>query len=176
MHAKGGRCFLLEAKRKSGPVFLREKLIGKSPMLVGDQRELTRVCEQRHQTAREGGQPLTRSEVQKIANGVWWAAGVVKADAIRNSFVRIMKAIGHPESTCPKSWRHSYATLLQDANVDPLIRQQTLGHKPTKDSGLGMTANYTHTRGETQREQIERALRGWPKSLRLAMDFVTRKK
>ena len=79
-----------------------------------------------------------------------------------------MKALGRPEATCPKSWRHSYATLLQDANVDPLIRQQTLGHKPTNGNGLGMTANYTHTRGETQYAQIEqrcgagRTRYGWP--------------
>jgi hypothetical protein len=56
---------------------------------------------------------------------VWCDAGAIKADAVRNSFVRIMEDIGHPEATCPKSWRHSFATLLQDANVDPLIRQIT---------------------------------------------------
>jgi integrase len=162
-------------KRKSGPVFLREKLVGKTPALVGDRRELARVCDERQQGAREHGQPLARAEAHRIASGVWWDAGVVKADVVRTSFVRVMKAIGHPEATCPKSWRHSFATLLQDANVDPLIRQQTLGHKPTNNNGLGMTANYTHTRGETQREQIERALRRWPQSLRLAIDFVARK-
>jgi integrase len=103
---------------------------------------------------------------------VWWDAGVVKADVVRTSFVRTMKRVGHPEATCPKSWRHSFATLLQDANVDPLIRQQALGHKPTNGSGLGMTANYTHTRDETRREQIEGALRRWPDSLRYALERV----
>jgi hypothetical protein len=44
-------------------------------------------------------------------------------------------------ATCPKSWRYSFATLLQVANVDPLIRQQVMGHKPTNPGGLGMTAN-----------------------------------
>ena len=111
-------------------------------------------------------------QLQKIARSVWWDAGVVKADAVRNSFLRIMEALGHPEATCPKSWRHSFATLLQDANVDPLIRQQTLGHKPTNSNGLGMTANYTHTRGETQRAQIEQALRRWPELLRYAMERI----
>jgi hypothetical protein len=61
---------------------------------------------------------------------------------------------------------------LQDANVDPLIRQQTLGHRPTTESGLGMTANYTHTRPETQRRQVEQALRRWPDSLKPALEFV----
>ena len=50
--------------------------------------------------------------------------------------------------------------------MDPLIRQQTLGHRPTASTGLGMTAKYTHTRPETQRAQIEQALRQWPDSLR----------
>ena len=83
-----------------------------------------------------------------------------------------MNAIGRGEATCPKSWRHSFATLLQGANVDPLIRQQTLGHRPTTGTGLGMTAHYTHTRRETHREQIERALRLWPASPRLASEFA----
>jgi integrase len=155
--------------RACGPVFLRERLVGKLPKLVGNRCELERVCHLRQKEARAAGQVLGRSQVQKIARSVWWDAGVVKADAVRNSFVRIMAAIGHAEATCPKSWRHSFATLLQDANVDPLIRQLTLGHKPTNGNGLGMTANYTHTRGETQREQIEQALRRWPESLCHAM-------
>ena len=59
--------------------------------------------------------------------------------------------------------------LLQDANVDPLLRQITLGHKPAGSSGaLGMTAVYTHSRPETQAREIERALRAWPESLSAA--------
>ena len=34
-----------------------------------------------------------------------------------------------------------------------------------------MTANYTHTRPETQKNQIEQALRRWPASLELAQLF-----
>jgi integrase len=161
-------------ERKCGPVFLREKLIGKTPSLVGDRRGLARACEERQQAAHRGGQPLTREESHAIARGVWWDAGVVKSDVVRTSFLRVMKGLGHPEATCPKSWRHSFATLLQDANVDPLIRQQTLGHKPTNGNGLGMTGNYTHTRAETQRRQIEQALRRWPASLRCAMERIER--
>jgi len=83
----------------------------------------------------------------------------------------ITEAIGHPESTCPKSWRHTFATLLQDINVDPLIRRQVMGHKLTLNGGLGMTANDTHTRPVTRKEQIERALRRWPESLRFAVEL-----
>jgi integrase len=154
-------------RRKSGVAFLRERLVGKTPSLQGDRRDLERVCQERQRAA---GGSLSRTEALKIMRKVWWDAGAIKADAVRNSFVHIMEDIGHPEATCPKSWRHSFATLLQDANVDPLIRQITLGHKPTNGEGLGMTANYTHTRRETQRQQIEQALRRWPESLLYAME------
>jgi integrase len=159
-------------ERQAGPVFLRERLVGHLPRLVGNREELARVCAERQQEARGSGQPLSRGEAQKIARGIWWQAGAVKADAVRKAFIGIMEEIGHPQATCPKSWRHSFATLLQDANVDPLIRQITLGHAATTGEGLGMTANYTHTRRETQREQIEQALRRWPGALRYALDRI----
>jgi integrase len=56
-----------------------------------------------------------------------------------------------------------------------LIRQQTLGHKPTDSNGLGMTGNYTHTRPETQRQQIEQALRE-PESLAFALERLERER
>jgi integrase len=136
---------------------------------MGDSRRLETACEERLLAA---GRSLSRSEALQIALTVWRDAGAVKADTVRTSFVRIMRGLGHPEATCPKSWRHTFATLLQDANVDPLIRQLTLGHKPTSGTGLGMTATYTHTRPETQRRQIEQALRHWP----LSLDWVQRAK
>ncbi|MCE9531922.1 MAG: site-specific integrase [Planctomycetes bacterium] len=160
---------LVIGNRVAGPVFLRERFRdGCLPELVGGRRELERACAQRE---RQSGGALSRNERLQIARGVWRDAGTIKADRIRITFVRVMKAIGKPEATCPKSWRHTFATLLQDANVDPLIRQITLGHKPTASTGLGMTGNYTHTRPGTQREQIENALRRWPKSLKLALTF-----
>jgi len=64
---------------------------------------------------------------------------------------------------------HTFATLLPDANVDPLVRQITLGRRPTNRSGLDMTANSTRTRAEPQR-QIELALRLWPESLCYPID------
>jgi integrase len=110
----------------------------------------------------------------RIAQKVWHDAGAIGADDIRRSFIRIAKAIGLTGVTCPKSWRHSFATLLQDANVDPLIRQITMGHAPAGDSkgALRMTAVYTHTRAETQSREIERAVRLWPESLQLAINWA----
>jgi integrase len=152
--------------RRAGPVFLRPRFAGgASPPLACERSELERICAERQ---RDAGPALSRADLLRIARTVWRDAGAVKADTIRSSFIRIMRAIRHPGATCPKSWRHTFATLLQDANVDPLIRQVTLGHQPTSGNGLGMTARYTHTRPETHRQQIEQALRRWPNSLDLA--------
>jgi integrase len=156
--------------RQTGPVFLRRSLLaGKLPLLVGDQKALERAYESRQRAI---GRSLARAESQRIAQTVWRDAGAVKADNVRTSFVQIMQRLGRPDATCPKSWRHTFATLLQDGNVDPLIRQQTLGHRPTNGAGLGMTAVYTHTRPETQRVQIEQALRQWPRSLECAINLT----
>jgi integrase len=150
--------------RTVGPVFLREKIATKLDRISGDRLELERVLKVRCPAT---GQALNRTEESRLAQKLWWDAGVVKPDTIRMSFVRLMKQIGHPESTCPKSWRHTFATLLQDANVDPLIRQQVMGHRPSTSTGLGMTGKYTHTRPETLKSQVLAALRMWPESLKL---------
>jgi integrase len=155
--------------RPAGPVFVRARFTRDTlPPLVARGHELEAICAERQRAA---GAALSRTERLRIARTVWRDAGAVKADQIRTSYLRIMRALGHPEATCPKSWRHSFATLLQEANVDPLIRQITLGHQPTRGSGLGMTAHYTHTRPETQRAQIARALRRWSDCLTFARHY-----
>jgi len=120
--------------RLRGPVFLREKLAGRVPLVVADSRGLERLLRDRRVA---GGRALTRTEEATLAKKLWWDAGAVKPDQLRVSFVRAAAAIGHPESTCPESWRHTYATLLQDANVAPLIRQQVMGHKPSLGEDWG---------------------------------------
>jgi integrase len=151
--------------RTRGPVFLRPNFGRESkPLIAVDLQAMERICQGRQQSA---GGALSRSAVLQMANAVWHDAGAVKADAIRSSFVRIASTVGL-DATCPKSWRHTFATLMQDANVDPVVRQVTLGHRPTDGGVLGMTARYTHTRAETQRRQVEDALRQWPESLELA--------
>ena len=153
-------------KRHGGPVFQRIRFM----QAVSDQslawmkKELEALI-RRHEGA------LTRKVEAAYAERVWQRAGYVKNDLIRRSFIRLMKAVGHPESTCAKSWRHTFATLLQDANVDPLIRQQVMGHSPSVKGTLGMTVRYTHTRPETLRRQVEDALRAWPRSLELAQKW-----
>ena len=81
---------------------------------------------------------------------------------IRTEFLGLTLRIGRAEITAPKTFRHTFATILQDANVDPLIRNELMGHAPAGVSlpgaGLAMTAVYTHTRPETKRQQLEGAM------------------
>lgn len=157
------------ADRLAGLVFVRKGR--QCPRLVGMTRaRLAKSLErQAAERERELGEPLSRRDFARVARRVWQDAGAIKADLIRNSFIRITKQIGLAEATCPKSWRHTFATLLQEANVDPLVRQITLGHSPGfgRQQVLGMTAVYTHTRPETQRAQIVGTLQLWPESLKL---------
>jgi integrase len=138
---------------------------------------LIRVTERARDTREAAkGSPLTREEVAQAQRRVWRDAGAIRVDQIRQSFMATSAACGFDDATCPKSWRHSFATLLQDANVDPLIRQLTMGHSPSfgPDSALGMTATYTHTRWATQQQAIERALRLWPLPLAIARQWAQR--
>ena len=161
------------AGRRCGPVFLRERFSAVGcPLAQASRRGLAAAVESR--IANEEGaamETLPRSRRAAIARTVWRDAGATKADRIRQSFIRIAATAGLTDATCPKSWRHTFATLLQDANVDPLIRQITLGHAPAggREGALGMTSVYTHTRPETQRREICRALRVWPRSLELSV-------
>jgi integrase len=158
--------------RVAGPVFIRERFVTDLAPLAGasHQRMAQALACRINQAERQSGQTLSREAKAKIGSSVWHDAGAVKADRIRLAFIRIAKIVGLDEATCPKSFRHSFATLLQDANVDPLIRQITLGHASSGTAGdaLGMTSIYTHTRPETQRQEILRALQLWPESLKLA--------
>jgi len=162
--------------RVAGPVFVRERFVADlAPLGDASRQRMAQVLARRiDQAGRQPGQTPNREARARIACSVWRDAGAVKADRIRLLFIRVAKSVGLGEATCPKSFRHSFATLLQDANVDPLIRQITLGHASSGTAGdaLGMTSIYTHTRPETQQQEIIRAVRLWPKSLELAEQFV----
>jgi integrase len=162
--------------RRHGPVFLRSRLEPEQGSLSDANRlGLAQTLERRiAQAEQESAVVLPRKAKARLAAAIWREAGAIKLDRIRQSFMRIMQGISHPEATCPKSWRHTFATLLQEANVDPLIRQLTLGHQPTSPSGygLGMTAIYTHTRPEIQRREITRAMQLRPGSLDLARKWA----
>ncbi|MEX0611200.1 MAG: tyrosine-type recombinase/integrase [Pirellulales bacterium] len=160
----------LIGRRTAGPVVLRQKAdVSALPLANCDARTLAAAVQKRVAAAEAAGdEPLNRRAIARLHRAVWRDAGATRLERIRASFIQTAEACGLTEATCPKSWRHTFATLLQDANIDPLIRQLTLGHAPQFGMGtLGMTSVYTHTRPETQKREIERALRLWPESLEL---------
>jgi integrase len=150
---------------RTGPVFLqRQYTNGYEPALAG----LTKAALVRELTLRnrarevQSGTGLSRAEQLQTAKAVWLGTGALKTDMVRTEFMGLTAKMGHPEITAPKTLRHSFATILQDANVDPLIRNELMGHVPAgvamPGAGLAMTAVYTHTRPETKRQQLEDAL------------------
>ena len=167
----------LIGNRFEGPVVLRHKAnLQLLPLANRDARALAAAAQSRVAAAELAETVLDRRAVARIHRSVWRDAGATRLERIRASFIQIAVNCGLTNASCPKSWRHTFATLLQDANVDPLIRQLTLGHAPPSMFGsnsLGMTSVYTHTRPETQRREIERALRLWPESLELVFHKCT---
>ena len=115
------------------------------------------------------GQQPTRAENLRLAKTLWRDAGGIKTDTIRSELMRLTRRIGLAHVTAPKCWRHTFATLLQEAGVDPLIRQQTMGHVPAGlgAAALGMTAHYTHTQAEVHRRQLAAALALRPRTVGL---------
>ena len=161
--------------RTAGLVFRRPRFAGThSECATADVRQLIKILNRREFAASaQVGTDLSRKQKLRLAQSVWRDAGALDPDQIRMSFIRIAKRCGLEDATCPKSWRHTFATLLQDANVDPLLRQITLGHQPSGSGGaLGMTGVYTYSRPTTHAREIEHALQTWPETLKLARDWA----
>ena len=155
-------------ERRFGPVFMRRTFSKANlPVLFGMGCEELQVelNARIHQRASALGQSLSREQIQRLADSLWSDMGAVRTDRMRTEFMRLTKSIGLPLLTAPKTLRHLFATALQDANVDPLIRNQLMGHVSANDSrggGLATTSVYTHSRPETVRRQLEEALRHRP--------------
>ena len=165
--------------RRIGPVFRRRQMDRESTALHSFatlrswEDELNRRIAAKEL---EGGQILSRQERQRLARRLWREQGCVEEDRVRTEFMKVTKAIGLPEYTAPKMLRHLFATMLQEGRVDPLIRNELMGHVTSGDRsashGLAMTAVYTHTRPETRRLQLEQALQGRP-AVVVAQEWLT---
>lgn len=146
--------------RRTGPLFLRQRFMqGDPPRLIGltpDQlvTELKRCL--------VAVDLNNRVASARVARTLWRDMGTIRPERIRASFLRLTRTIGVPGITMPKTLRHGFATRLQDANVDPLIRNRLMGHAASNHGGLGMTATYTHCRPETVRAQLTMALKNHP--------------
>lgn len=152
--------------RTTGPLFRQRRCQkGYEPPLAGRRTEelngelalRVRLLEAKSE---QGASRAVRAQVVRT---IWRDLGALKTENIRNEFKRLTAAIGIPHVTAPKTLRHTFATILQDANVDPLVRNELMGHVPDSRAlngpGLAMTAVYTHTRPETKRRQYEDAFR-----------------
>jgi integrase len=153
---------LVIGTRSTGPMFLRRRFVsGERPLHAG-KSQLQLENELLHSTTTAAERDLfCRAAEARFARRVWRDAGMIKTERIRMEFMRLTRSIGVPEITAPKSLRHGFATSLQDANVDPIVRCELMGHSTGargSGHGLGMTATYTHTRPETMRAELIRAL------------------
>jgi integrase len=161
-------------ERHSGPAFLRRRWTEAAGCRLLYEQELShRIAQREAQT----GLFLRRKGRLRVAQKLWRDLGAVEADRIRVEFMRLTKRIGLPRMTAPKMLRHQFATALQQGKVDPLIRNELMGHvgigARTAGHGLAMTAVYTHTQPETRREQLEAAMCGRPAVL-VAEQWVRR--
>jgi len=148
-------------ERRIGPLIVRRSLqfAEAEEFMLQTPETMRRALETRVQEASSSGSSQSvRALIQLEARGVWRDAGAIRTERIRKEFMQLTRQLGLPELTAPKSLRHLFATGLQDGNVDPLIRCEIMGHSHGRSGGgLGMTANYTHTRPETKRKQLEDA-------------------
>ncbi|CAN5464153.1 hypothetical protein BH10PLA1_BH10PLA1_09130 [soil metagenome] len=154
--------------RNTGAVF-RQQRCGDAfvPILEGSmQDQLEREVVQRIAVKeRQLGRALDRREVLALQRKIWRDLGAMDEDNVRHAFIRVCRENGLPHQTAPKVLRHGFATMLQDANVDPLVRNLLMGHSAAsagssvvRQTALGMTGVYTHTRPETIRKQLIDAL------------------
>ena len=158
-------CGTALADRRTGPVF-RATALPQWPyadhcwtaILKSLEQELSRRCRDGKRQRRE---PLTRADAPESGEDDLAGSGALEGRLVRKEFMQITKSDRLAEITAPKTLRHTFATVLQDANVDPLIRNELMGHAPAgwgrHGGGLGMTAVYTHTRPDTKRQQLEAA-------------------
>lgn len=152
LHATGGRA--------GGPAFTRP---GHRALENRTATELERSLSEMVDREQDRlGRALERKERLSVARSLWWEMGALREDRLRTEFIRVGANASLPPVTMPKVLRHGFATSLQDGNVDPLIRNQLMGHVPAQQrgagGGLGMTAVYTHSRAETVRRQLTLAL------------------
>jgi integrase len=157
------------ANRKSGVLFQRRRFAEDgtaSPQLQTIRQMQTEIAARIASVEAENGRIVSREEKSRIARSVWRDAGLIKTEQVRKEFMRLTSQIGLPNLTTPKMLRHLFATTLQEGNVDPLIRCELMGHSTASSQnaphGLGMTANYTQTRTETKRWQLENAMKCKP--------------
>lgn len=155
---------LQAADRRTGPLFRRRRFDAGAGCAMA---RLTRDQLRAELATRiESRQAATRVQHRRACRRLWVEMGVLPEDRLRGEFMKRTTAIGLAPVTAPKTLRHLFATALQEANVDPLIRNQLMGHLPFHDAKgkgpLGMTGVYTHASPATVRRQLQGAQENRP--------------
>ena len=144
------------AGRAHGPVFLARRFADDAagPPLAGmDARALAAERRRRADEAVAASPDESRRRVEaRVAKELWRDMGAIRTNDIRKRFIRIAKKIGHPELTSPYIFRHGMATAMQEADVDPFVRKEIIGH-----TSLEMTGRYTHTASVTLARGMKQA-------------------
>ena len=91
--------------------------------------------------------PPTRHQPAGVSHAT--PAGAIRESRVWTEFMKVTRRIGLRDRTCPKDLRHLFATSLQAAGVDPLIRRDLMGH-----TSLEMTGRYTHSTVETRYTEL----------------------
>jgi integrase len=148
--------------RQHGPAFLRRRFANTAPPPMCELSPEQLASQAAERTASIGN----RDDRGCVLRRFWTEMGRVKESRLRVEFMRITRRLGLPQLTATKTLRHQFATALQEANVDPLIRNQLMGHVPADDTRgkgpLGMTAVYSHASPATIHRQLIEALGGRP--------------
>ncbi len=78
--------------------------------------------------------------------------GPIDKDAFRRrEFANIITASGVKRNVTPHMLRHTYNSLLHEAEIDPERRQELLGHADAKSNAI-----YTHIKLKAKQEAVER--------------------
>ena len=116
-------------QRRCGVAFRRRTYVDRAGAGATDrtalEQELARRCAAEEA---QSGRALSRAGRCPVARRLWRELGAVREDRIRLEFMRLTEAIGLPGCTAPKVLRHQFATALQEGRVDPLIRNELMGH------------------------------------------------
>ena len=87
-----------------------------------------------------------------MVRNFWRDMGGIGPNDIRRRFMAVAKRLGRPELTSPYVFRHGMATAMQEADVDPFVRKEIIGH-----TSLEMTGRYTHTASVTLARGMKQA-------------------
>jgi integrase len=113
-----------------GPVFMRRGFCKdvRNPMQILPGGDQPTSGEQ------SGDHEIGSRQAHRGATRRWWREiGAIRETHLRNEFMKVTAAIGLTHITTPKMLRHMFATALMEGNVDPLIRNELMGHVPAGD-------------------------------------------